>query len=167
MKKYFGDAEFYKKVLIVAIPLLIQQLITSFVNMLDNIMIGQTGTLAMSGVSVANQIITVFNLAIFGSVAASSIFGAQFAGKKDYDGVRNCLRFKIIVETIIAVLFMTIFTLFGNQLISLFLHSEQNDAASISSTLTYALDYIHYMTLGFIPFALSQSLSSSMRIIHF
>ncbi len=163
MKKYFGDIEFYKTVLIVAVPLLIQQLITSFVNMLDNIMIGQTGTLAMSGVSVANQIITVFNLAIFGSVAASSIFGAQFAGKKDYDGVRNCLRFKIIVETIIAILFMTIFLLFGDKLIGLFLHSEQNDAASITSTLNYALDYIHYMSLGFIPFALSQSLSSSMR----
>lgn len=163
MRKYFGDAKFYKTVLVIAVPLLIQQLITSFVNMLDNIMIGQTGTLAMSGVSVSNQIITVFNLAIFGSVAASSIFGAQFAGKEDSDGVRHCLRFKLIVESLIAILFISIFMLFGNKLVSLFLHSEQNDASDIVQTMTYSLDYLHIMTLGFIPFALSQSLSSSMR----
>ncbi len=163
MRKYFGDAKFYKTVLVIAVPLLIQQLITSFVNMLDNIMIGQTGTLAMSGVSVSNQIITVFNLAIFGSVAASSIFGAQFAGKEDNDGVRHCLRFKLIVESLIAILFISIFMLFGNKLVSLFLHSEQNDVSDVAQTMSYSLDYLRIMTLGFIPFALSQSLSSSMR----
>ena len=89
--KFFGDKNFYKGVLILAIPIIIQQLITSFVNMLDNIMVGQTGTFAMSGVSVANQLITVFNLAIFGLVSAASIFAAQFAGKKDYKNVQNCL----------------------------------------------------------------------------
>ena len=97
LNKYIGNKQFYYKVFVIAIPLLIQQLITSFVNMLDNIMVGQTGTLAMSGVSVSNQIVTVFNLAVFGSISAASIFGAQFAGKKDTDGVRNCLRFKLIV----------------------------------------------------------------------
>ncbi len=161
--KYFGDKTFYKTVLVVAIPLIIQQLITSFVNMLDNIMVGQTGTLAMSGVSVSNQIITVFNLAIFGSVSAASIFGAQFAGKKDTDGVRYCLRFKLIVEVVIALLFMSVFTFFGDKLIGLFMHPEQDDASDIAQTMEYALSYMHWMTLGFIPFALSQSISSSMR----
>jgi putative MATE family efflux protein len=163
MKKYFGDKNFYKMVLVVAIPLLIQQLITSFVNMLDNIMVGQTGTLAMSGVSVSNQIITVFNLAIFGSVSAASIFGAQFAGKKDADGVRHCLRFKLIVEVVIALLFIIVFTFFGDKLIGLFMHADQDDATDIAKTMEYALSYMHWMTIGFIPFALSQSISSSMR----
>lgn len=159
----FGDKNFYKKVLVVAIPLLIQQLITSFVNMLDNIMVGQTGTFAMSGVSVANQIITVFNLAVFGSVSASSIFGAQFYGKEDMKGVRNCLRFKFIVEAIFTTLFICIFLGFGYQLISLFMHTEQNDPSDIAQTMQYALTYLHIMTIGFIPFALSQCISSSMR----
>lgn len=161
--KYFGDKAFYKMVLVVAIPLLIQQLITSFVNMLDNIMVGQTGTLAMSGVSVSNQIITVFNLAIFGSVSAASIFGAQFAGKKDTDGVRHCLRFKLVVEVVIAILFIIVFTFFGDKLIGLFMHADQDDVTDIAKTMEYALSYMHWMTIGFIPFALSQSISSSMR----
>ena len=59
--KFIGNRQFYRAVLIVAIPLIVQQLITSFVNMLDNIMVGQTGTLQMSAVSVANQLCMIFN----------------------------------------------------------------------------------------------------------
>lgn len=163
LSRYFGDKAFYKKVLIIAIPLIIQQLITSFVNMLDNIMVGQTGTLAMSGVSVANQIVTVFNLAVFGSVSAASIFGAQFAGKEDTDGVRNCLRFKVIVELIFAAIFIFVFLVFGKDLISVFMNTEQDSPNDIATTVAYAQTYIQIMTIGFIPFALSQSISSSMR----
>lgn len=163
LSHYFGDKAFYKRVLIIAIPLIIQQLITSFVNMLDNIMVGQTGTLAMSGVSVANQIVTVFNLAVFGSVSAASIFGAQFAGKEDTDGVRNCLRFKVIVELIFAGIFIFAFLVFGRDLISVFMNTEQDSPKDIATTVAYAQTYIQIMTIGFIPFALSQSISSSMR----
>lgn len=162
-KKFIGDKTFYKRVLIVAIPLIIQQLITSFVNMLDNIMVGQTGTLAMSGVSVSNQLISVFNLAIFGIASASSIFGAQFAGKKDHDGIRNCLRFKLITEMIFTFLAIFIFLTFGDALLSLFMNSETDSASNIASTMQYARSYMRIMTVGFIPFALSQCVSSSMR----
>lgn len=163
LNKYIGNKQFYYKVFVIAIPLLIQQLITSFVNMLDNIMVGQTGTLAMSGVSVSNQIVTVFNLAVFGSISAASIFGAQFAGKKDTDGVRNCLRFKLIVEILIACIFIFGFLVFGKNLIGLFMHPEQDDLTTITKTMEYATQYIYIMTIGFIPFALSQCISSSMR----
>ena len=142
LNKYIGNKQFYYKVFVIAIPLLIQQLITSFVNMLDNIMVGQTGTLAMSGVSVSNQIVTVFNLAVFGSISAASIFGAQFAGKKDTDGVRNCLRFKLIVEILIACIFIFGFLVFGKNLIGLFMHPEQDDLTTITKTMEYATQYI-------------------------
>ena len=135
LNKYIGNKQFYYKVFVIAIPLLIQQLITSFVNMLDNIMVGQTGTLAMSGVSVSNQIVTVFNLAVFGSISAASIFGAQFAGKKDTDGVRNCLRFKLIVEILIACIFIFGFLVFGKNLIGLFMHPEQDAFTTITKTM--------------------------------
>lgn len=162
MNKYFGNKEFYQKVLFVALPLIAQKLITTFVNMLDNIMVGQTGTLAMSGVSVANQIINVFNLAVFGSISAASIFGAQYAGKDDYDGMRNCLRYKIVVELFFAILFITIFYLFGNSLIGLFMNPDTDTVSNINATSAYALSYMRIMLIGFIPFSLSQAISSSM-----
>ena len=162
-KHYFGDAQFYRKVLFVAIPLIIQQLITSFVNMLDNIMVGQTGTLQMSGVSIANQLNLIFNLAVFGSVSGAGIFGAQFAGKEDWEGVRHTLRYKLLVEILITIIGMGLFLGFGQSLISLFMNTETNAAADIVMTTGYAMDYLKIMTIGFLPFALSQCISSAIR----
>lgn len=162
--KFFGDKNFYKGVLVLAIPIIIQQLITSFVNMLDNIMVGQTGTFAMSGVSVANQLITVFNLAIFGLVSAASIFAAQFAGKKDYKNVQNCLYFDVVLSFIVSVISVLIFWVFGEKLLYLFMNPDTDTAKNIATTMKFALDYTKTMTIGFIPFAFSQSISSSMRV---
>jgi Na+-driven multidrug efflux pump len=76
--------------------MIVQQGITFFVNMLDNIMIGALGTLPMSAVSIVNQLIFVFNLTLFGGLSGVSIFGAQFWGVKDYDGMRKTLRIKLL-----------------------------------------------------------------------
>lgn len=59
MRKLFGDRNFYRRVLMVAIPIMVQNGITNFVSMLDNIMVGQIGTEQMSGVSIVNQLIFV------------------------------------------------------------------------------------------------------------
>lgn len=161
MNKWFGNAEFYKKVLIVAIPLLIQQMVTSFVNMLDNIMVGQMGTLAMSGVSIASQLITIFNLAVFGSVAACSIFGAQYFGKKDMQGMQYCLRFKLVVEIAISIISIIVFLIFSKSLIQLYLNSSNNSIQDVKDTFLYAQQYLWIMLLSFIPFSLTQSITTT------
>ena len=55
-EKYIGDRAFYRHVLGITIPIIIQNFITNFVGMLDNIMVGRIGTEQMSGVSIANQL---------------------------------------------------------------------------------------------------------------
>ena len=75
-RKYIGDRNFYRTLLKVVLPIIIQNLITNFVSMLDNIMVGKTGTDPMTGVSIANQLIFVFNIMIFGAVAGAGIFTA-------------------------------------------------------------------------------------------
>ena len=62
ISKYIGDRTFYRRVFQVAIPIIIQNGITNFVSLLDNIMVGQVGTLPMSGVSIVNGLMFVFNL---------------------------------------------------------------------------------------------------------
>ena len=79
-QKFIGDKTFYKMVLAVAVPIIIQNGITNMVNVLDNVMVGQLGTESMSGVAIANQLIFVFNLCIFGAVSGAGIFTAQFHG---------------------------------------------------------------------------------------
>ena len=70
LKRYFGDRRFYRTALSVALPIMIQNGITNLVGMLDNVMVGRVGTVEMTGVSIANTLLFVFNLAIFGAVSA-------------------------------------------------------------------------------------------------
>ena len=86
LKKYIGDRKFYATAMAVAVPIMIQNAITNFVGMLDNIMVGQVGTAQMSGVAIVNQLLFVFNLCIFGAVSGAGIFTAQFAGSRDHEG---------------------------------------------------------------------------------
>ena len=85
-KKFIGDRKFYMMVLAVAVPIMIQNGITNFVSLLDNIMIGRIGTEQMSGASIVNQLIFVYNLCIFGGVSGAGIFTAQYFGQKDHEG---------------------------------------------------------------------------------
>ena len=77
-EKYIGNKDFYKIVLLVAIPIMIQNAITNFVSLLDNIMVGLVGTEQMSGVAIINQLMLVYNICIFGAVSGAGIFGAKF-----------------------------------------------------------------------------------------
>ena len=74
-KRFIGDREFYRYVILLALPMIIQNAITSFVSFLDNIMVGQVGTEQMSGVAIVNQLMFVFNICIFGGVPGAGIFG--------------------------------------------------------------------------------------------
>ena len=124
MKKYIGDKRFYRMVLAVVVPIMIQNGITNFVSLLDNIMVGQVGTEQMSGVAIANQLIFVFNLCIFGAVSGAGIFGAQFYGSGDHEGVRDTLRFKLVISVLLFLCAALIFTGAGEQLIRLYLSGE-------------------------------------------
>lgn len=161
--KYFGDKKFYIDVLALASPIVIQQLITNFVNMLDNIMVGQVGTYAMSGVSISNQLISIFILAIFGLISAASIYGAQFVGKKDEKNVRNCLYYKLISSLVVCILAISIVWAFGDKLIGIFMNENSNSKEAIEETYKHALTYLRIMSIGFIPFAFSESITSSFR----
>ena len=162
IKKYVGDKSFYKMVLAIAVPIMIQNGITNFVSMLDNIMVGQIGTDAMSGVAIANQFIFIFSLFIFGAISGPGIFSAQFYGNENHEGVRQTFRFKLILCGIICVIGIFIMGAFRHELISLFLH-EGSVTGNISETLKYGSGYLAIDIIGLVPFAVMQSYSSTLR----
>ena len=90
--KLIGDRKFYAMVLGIAVPMMIQNGISNFVNLLDNLMIGRVGTNALSGVAIANQLTFVFFLVIFGATAGAGIFTAQYKGNGDNEGIRYTFR---------------------------------------------------------------------------
>ena len=160
MKKLIGSKGFYKMVLAICIPIVIQNGFTNLASLLDNIMIGQLGTLSMSGVSITNQLLQVFNVTIFGAMSGPGIFMAQFYGKKNKEGVENCFRIKLMIGLIITILAIFLFYTFGNQLISLYLNDNPSDSLK---TLNYGMDYLKIMLIGLIPFVITQVYSSSLR----
>lgn len=160
-EKFIGDKAFYKRLLSVAVPIMIQNAVTNCVSLLDNVMVGATGTEAMSGVSIVNQFIFVFNLLSFGVISAGSIFSAQFFGKGDDDGVRRTFRFKLIMGVAAAALSVGFLILFGDGLIGTFLN-EGSDG-----DLALALDeggrYLRVMLFGLLPYILTQVYASTLR----
>ena len=161
-RKLIGDRAFYRKLFAVMTPVLIQNVITNFVSLLDNVMVGQVGTEPMSGVAIVNQLMFVFNLCIFGGLAGAGIFTAQFYGKGDHEGVRHTFRAKLYIAIGSILIFAAVFLTRGEQLISLFLHQGEENL-DLAATLHYGRDYMLVMLLGMPPFAVMQVYASTLR----
>ncbi len=157
-----GDKAFYRRALALALPIMVQNGITNFVSMLDNVMVGQVGTVQMTGVAVANQLIFVFNLCIFGAVSGAGIFGAQFFGCGDHEGVRHTFRFKLLSCIALTLVCAAVLLQWGDPLVNAYLKGE-GSAADAAASLGYARDYLRVMLVGLIPYAIVQCYSSTLR----
>lgn len=160
--KFIGDKNFYKMVLAIAVPIMIQNGITNFVSLLDNIMIGQIGTEQMSGVAIVNQLLFVYNLCLFGGVSGAGIFTAQYFGQKNQEGVRQTVRFKIWMVSLITLFTVILLLTAGSPLISFYLQGD-GTVESAAATLRYGREYLQIMLPGLIPFMLVQVYSSTLR----
>lgn len=157
-----GDRAFYKMVLIIVVPIIIQNAITNFVNLLDNIMVGRIGTDQMTGVSIVNQLLFVSNLCVFGGVSGAGIFAAQYHGANNHEGVRDCFRYKIYLCIGLTIIALAVFGFAATPLISLYLN-DADATQRVASTLQYGLDYLRIMLWGIAPFAITQAYASTLR----
>ena len=162
IKNKYIDTTFFRYVLVLAVPMIIQNAITSFVSFLDNIMVGQVGTEQMSGVAIVNQLIFVFNICIWGGVSGAGIFGTQFYGKGDYEGQKYAFRFKMYACIIIAGIALLLFGFFDTELISLYL-SDGGSVGNTALALQYGEQYLRIMMAGLVPFAVSQAYVNTIR----
>ena len=162
LKRYIGDKAFYRRVLTIAIPIVIQNGITNFVSLLDNIMVGQVGTIPMSGVSIANQLLFIFNLTVFGACGGAGIFTAQFYGRSDHDGVRYTFRYKYLISLLLSLAGIGIFLGGGESLLSVYLQGD-GDPLAAQQTLQHGMSYLKIMLWGLVPFALTTAYSTTLR----
>ena len=144
------------------IPVLIQNVITNFVSLLDNVMVGQVGTEPMSGVAIVNQLFFVFNMCVFGGLAGAGIFTVQYYGKNDLEGIKHTFRMKVYLAAVAAVVFFAAFIWKGEELIKLFLH-EGGESMNLAATLNYGKDYMKVMLWQIVPFAVMQIYASTLR----
>ena len=160
--KYFGDRAFYHMVAGMVLPMIIQNTLTNIVSLLDNIMVSRVGTLQMSAVAIVNQIFFVFYLCVFGAVAGAGIYTTQFFGRKDDDGIRYSVRFKLVCIAILTAGMLILMLTAGRSLIGTYIAADTS-AADAADTMRYAMSYMLIMLPGLIPFALTQVYAGTMR----
>lgn len=157
-----GDRAFYSRVVSIVTPIVIQNTISNVVSLLDNVMVGSVGTLEMSSVAIVNQLLFIFNLCIFGGLASAGIFSTQYAGARDDEGMRYCLRVKwMIVVAMLAAAFF-VFKAFPDQLIRMYL-AEGTPQAEAASTMRFSREYLDVMLWGLVPFAIAQIYAETLR----
>lgn len=138
---------FYGGLFSLALPIMIQSFITSLVNMVDTVMIGQLGTVAIAAVGLGNQIYFLLNMVLFGIVSGGAVFTAQYWGKKDFDGIKKTTGFCLILAFSVALLFTGACFFFPRSIIGFY----SNDPAVIQE----GARYLRFASLSFLPFAIS------------
>lgn len=161
-EKFIGDRAFYRLVLSVAVPIMIQNGITNFVGLLDNIMVGRVGTEQMSGVAIVNQLLMVYNLCIFGGLAGAGIFTAQYFGQKDQEGIRHTFRYKLWMAFVLTAGAILIFLSFGSGLINMYLNGSDS-GGDLLSALRHGKNYMWVMLFGLPAFMMVQVYVSTLR----
>ena len=161
-KRYIGDKKFYKMVLAVAVPIMLQNGISNFVNLLDNLMIGRLGTNALSGVAIGNQMIFVYYLLMFGATTGIGIFSAQYHGLGDSKGVRDTFRVKLMVNCALSVIAIVFFYCYSRKLIGLFLMGE-GDVTDAAQTLRLGMSYLRVVLISLVPIGVSNAYSGTLR----
>lgn len=161
-EKFIGDKAFYKRVLAISVPIMIQSGISNSVNLLDNIMVGRLGTEQMSGVAIVNQLIFVFYLCCFGGFAGAGIFTAQYYGAKNDEGVRRTFRYKIWLGIVLLLAAFLVFAFFGNELISVYLKGT-DDGGDPAAALMYGSSYLKIMLIGLPAFTVVQIYANTLR----
>ena len=119
------NKQFYKRLLILTLPIVIQNLITTSLNMLDTLMIGSLGEVELAAVGVANQFYFLYSLLVMGVGAGCSILIAQLWGKKDEEKIHSVLKLGLIGATGFALVFMFIGFFASEQIIALFNSDSQ------------------------------------------
>ena len=162
MRKFIGTKQFYKRVFAIALPIMAQNGISNIVNMLDNLMVGRIGTEQLSGVSIVNDLMFVYQLCLFGAISGAGIFTAQYFGQGNEEGIRDTFRIKIVICGFIMLLGLTVSGLGDRTLISYYLH-EGSQSGDLAATLQYGHVYIMFMLAGLLPQAAEFVYSSTLR----
>lgn len=126
--------EFTRRMLSIAVPITLQNLISTGLNLVDNLMIGQLGTASIAAVGLVNQVVFIFNLFIFGASSGAGIFIAQYWGKRDERSIEKTLGHILYVTLGTAVLFFLLLYFFPGEILRVF----TPDAEVIKAGTEYA-----------------------------
>lgn len=157
ISSFLADKKFLKKVFYIALPIALQNLITSTINMADVFMIGQLGESEIAGVGLANQIFFLFILLLFGTNSGAGVFIAQYWGKKDTKSIYKVLGLALIISICVSLIFGGVSSLIPKKLLGIY--------SSDLAVLDYGSRYLALVSLSYPFSAISFVYSFSLRSI--
>lgn len=115
-----NNKKFYKLLISLCIPIIVQQLISTSVNIIDTVMISSLGEAPVASIGVANQYFFLFNMALSGIVGGSGVFISQFYGKNDISNIKKTTSFTALLSVGLSIIFVFIATIFTTNIINIF-----------------------------------------------
>jgi putative MATE family efflux protein len=157
LKLDFKDHSFYKRMFVIAIPIMLQNLISSVLNLVDTVMVGALGEAQIAAVGLANQVFFVFFLLIYGINSGCGIFIAQYWGSRDEDNIKRTVGFSVVVGAVVGLLFTLLVLYFPRQIMQLFTVD--------SMVIEYGISYMRYVSFGYVLTSISIAYSFAARNI--
>jgi len=157
IKSFFGNKAFYKQVTVIALPIMAQQFVTSFVNLIDNIMVGGLGQAALTSVTVANRFYMIAASLLFGLGGAASIFIAQNYGAGKHHRCQKLLNINMVSNFGVMAVFTAILLLAPQWTLHLFSRTQE--------IVDLGMDYIFFARFTYIPYGISLACMMGMQAI--
>lgn len=159
--KYFEtDRDFYRRLIAIAVPVILQSLITTGVNLADNIMVGQLNEASLSGATQANQFIMLFTYGIMGISMGASVLCSRFYGAHDLHSLKKTIAIAMRFGLSLGILFTLATLFFPQQIMGIYFRAE--DTAGIAAGTAY----LRWSTCTFPLMAVSYVLTNVMRSIN-
>ncbi len=152
-----NQSSFYDTLLVLAIPIMIQNLITSSINMIDTVMIGKIGETEIAAVGIANQYFFLFNLIIVGITSGGGIFISQYWGQKDKENILKTVGISLFLSIGVSITFMLIALIIPEYIVSLFNKDPY--------VIQLAVDYLLIVSISYVFTAISLAFGVSSRCV--
>ncbi|NEW66390.1 MATE family efflux transporter [Carnobacteriaceae bacterium zg-84] len=149
--------EFYREYIKIVIPLMFQGLVTTLVAMVDNLMVGQLGDLAIAAVAMSNRILGIVLFTLFGIAAASSVFIAQFYGARDKEMQKEAFRTSLILSSGLVFVSFLVLLLIPETVVHFFVQDIEIERLAVA--------YIRIMILGFVPYLLTINYGTALKVV--
>lgn len=149
--------QFYRKVMVIAVPVVVQHLISIGLNLVDTLMIGLVGEEALAAVGAANQVYFIFSTMCYGLYSGAAIYTAQYFGVGDVKRIRKILGMDYAMGLVIALIFTVCGFLLAPQLISIF--DDNPEVVELGS------QYLRIACFSYLFTALSFSINYNSRAI--
>ena len=155
ISEIFKEKKYLRSLMVIALPLIIQQVITYSVNLLDTMMIGSFGDVTLSAVNLVNQFYLLFSMVIFGTISGGNVLNAQFWGKKDVKSIHHVMGIQFMFTFIVGICFLLLSLLLPREILRIY----SKDEAVIESGIVY----LRIISAVFLLFPTGQIYSGALR----